>query len=432
MNIKRNIIFALESRKKDGEPIVENVPIRMRVNFASQRIEFTTCYRIDVAKWDGDKQRVKNGCTNKLKQSASEINAALLGYYTELQEIFKRFEVAEIMPSPAEVKEAFNNRHEQNEKTELSSTDMSNVPSNFYEAFDDFVRVCGRQNDWTHSTFEKFAAVKNHLKNFRSELSFDFFDEEGLTEYVQYLREVREMRNSTIGKQLSFLKWFLRWSFKQGMHSNNAYDTFKPKLKDTQKKIIFLTWEELNKLREFKIPPTKQALECVRDVFLFQCFTGLRYSDVFNLRRSDIKGDHIEVTTVKTSDSLIIELNDHSRAILEKYKDVEFENDKALPVITNQKMNDYLKELAELAEINEPVRQTYYKGNERIDEVTPKYALLGTHAGRRTFICNALALGIPPQVVMKWTGHSDYKAMKPYIDIADDIKANAMSKFNQL
>ena len=432
MNIKRNIIFALESRKKDGVPIVENVPIRMRVNFASQRIEFTTGYRIDVAKWDGDKQRVKNGCTNKLKQSASEINAALLGYYTELQEIFKRFEVAEITPSPAEVKEAFNNRHGQNEKTELASADTSNVPSNFYEAFDDFVRVCGRQNDWTHSTFEKFAAVKNHLKNFRSELSFDFFDEEGLTEYVQYLREVREMRNSTIGKQLSFLKWFLRWSFKQGMHSNNAYDAFKPKLKDTQKKIIFLTWEELNKLREFKIPPTKQALERVRDVFLFQCFTGLRYSDVFNLRRSDIKGDHIEVTTVKTSDSLIIELNDHSRAILEKYKEVEFENDKALPVITNQKMNDYLKELAELAEINEPVRQTYYKGNERIDEVTPKYALLGTHAGRRTFICNALALGIPPQVVMKWTGHSDYKAMKPYVDIADDIKANAMSKFNQL
>lgn len=432
MNIKRNIIFALERRKKDGVPIVENVPIRMRVNFASQRIEFSTGYRIDVAKWDGDKQRVKNGCTNKLKQAASEINAALLGYYTELQEIFKRFEVAEIMPSPAEVKEAFNNRHGQNEKTELASADTSNVPSNFYEAFDDFVRVCGRQNDWTHSTFEKFAAVKNHLKNFRSELSFEFFDEEGLTKYVQYIREVREMRNSTIGKQLSFLKWFLRWRFKQGMHSNNAYDTFKPKLKDTQKKIIFLRWEELNKLREFKTPPTKQALERVRDVFLFQCFTGLRYSDVFNLRRSDIKGDHIEVTTVKTSDSLIIELNDHSKAILEKYKDVEFENDKALPVITNQKMNDYLKELAEVAEINEPVRQTYYKGNERIDEVTPKYALLGTHAGRRTFICNALALGIPPQVVMKWTGHSDYKAMKPYIDIADDIKANAMSKFNQL
>ena len=122
----------------------------------------------------------------------------------------------------------------------------------------------------------------------------------------------------------------------------------------------------------------------------------------------------------------------NSKAILEKYKSVHFEDHKALPVISNQKMNDYLKELGELAEINDPVRETYYKGNERIDTVTPKYALLGTHAGRRTFICNALALGIPAQVVMKWTGHSDYKAMKPYIDVADDIKANAMNKFNQL
>ena len=432
MNIKHNIIFALESRKKDGILIVENVPIRMRVNFASQRIEFTTGYRIDVAKWDADKQRVKNGCTSKLKQSASEINAALLGYYTELQEVFKRFEVAEVMPSPADVKDAFNARHRFDDVQAEQTSDKPDASAEFYKAFDEFVRVCGRQNDWTHATYEKFAAVKNHLRAFLADLSFSFFNEAGLTEYVRYLREVREMRNSTIGKQLSFLKWFLRWSFSQGMHRNNAYDTFRPKLKDTQKKIIFLTWEELTKLREFAIPPAKQSLDRVRDVFLFQCFTGLRYSDVYNLRRSDIKEDHIEVTTIKTSDSLVIELNKHSKAILEKYQDVVFEHDKALPVITNQKMNEYLKELAELAGINEPIRQTYYKGNERIDEVTPKYALLGTHTGRRTFICNALALGIPPQVVTKWTGHSDYKAMKPYIDIADDIKANAMSKFNQL
>ena len=428
MNIKRNIIFTLESRKKDGVLIVENVPIRMRVNFASKRIEFTTGYRIDAAKWNSDKQRVRNGCSNKLKQPASEINASLLGYYTEVQEIFKKFEVEEIMPTPEQIKEAFNALHKPIEEVKPRKL----TPNAFYKVFDDFVRDCGRQNDWTDSTYEKFAALKNHLMNFRDGLTFDFFDEKGLNDYVTYLRDVKEMRNSTIGKQLSFLKWFLRWAFKKGLHQNNAYDSYKPKLKSTQKKIIFLTWEELNKLREFEIPAAKQALDRVRDVFLFQCFTGLRYSDVFNLRRSDIKGDHIEVTTVKTSDSLIIELNNHSKAILDKYKDVVFEDDKVLPIITNQKMNDYLKELAELAGIDEPVRQTYYKGNERIDEVTPKYALLGTHAGRRTFICNALALGIPPQVVMKWTGHSDYKAMKPYIDIADDIKANAMSKFNQL
>lgn len=430
MNIKRNIIFTLESRKKDGVLITENVPIRMRVNFASKRIEFTTGYRIDAAKWDADKQRVKNGCSNKLKQSASEINASLLEYYTEIQSIFKRFEVEDVIPTPEQIKEAFNALHKP--VSEESKPKKEVLPYDFFQVFDDFVEDCGRQNNWTDSTFEKFVAVKNHLTNFREGLTFEFFDERGLNDYVGYLRDVKEMRNTTIGKQLSFLKWFLRWAFKKGVHQNNAYDSYKPKLKSTQKKIIFLTWDELNRLREFKTPSNKQALERVRDVFLFQCFTGLRYSDVFNLRSSDIKGDHIEVTTVKTSDSLIIELNNHSKAILDKYKDVAFEDDKVLPVITNQKMNDYLKELAELAGIDEPIRQTYYKGNERIDEVTPKYALLGTHAGRRTFICNALALGIPPQVVMKWTGHSDYKAMKPYIDIADDIKANAMSKFNQL
>ena len=427
MNIKRNIIFALESRKKNGVPIVENVPIRMRVIYASQRIEFTTGYRIDVAKWDADKQRVKNGCTNKLKQSASEINADLLKYYAEMQNVFKEFEVQETIPTTQQLKDAFNLRMKDSSGEQQEEAQIS-----FWEVFDEFVKECGNQNNWTASTYEKFAAVRNHIKEFKEDVTFEYFNEFGLNEYVNFLRDRKDMRNSTIGKQMGFLKWFLRWSFKKGHHQNIAYDAFKPKLKTTPKKVIFLTWDELNKLKDYQIPHDKQYLERVRDVFLFCCFTSLRYSDVRNLKRSDIKPDHIEVTTVKTADSLIIELNDHSKAILEKYKDVHFENHMALPVISNQKMNDYLKELGELAEINEPVRETYYKGNERIDEVTPKYALLSTHAGRKTFICNALALGIPAPVVMKWTGHSDYKAMKPYIDIADDIRANAMNKFNQL
>lgn len=445
MNIKRNIIFSLESRKKNGTPIVENVPIRMRVIYASQRIEFTTGYRIDATKWDIDKQRVKNGCTNKLKQSASEINADLLKYYTEIQNIFKEFEVQEVIPIPQQLKNVFNSRIKN-----IDEKKQENVQISFWVVFNEFIRECGSQNNWAESTYEKFAAVKNHIKDFKEyELScssmstkinsfkladdtFAYFNEFGLNEYITFLRDKKGMRNSTVGKQLGFLKWFLRWSFKKGYHQNIAYDTFKPKLKNTPKKVIFLTWEELNKLKDYKIPETKQYLERVRDVFLFCCFTGLRYSDAYNLRRSDIKAEHIEITTIKTADSLIIELNKYSKAILDKYKDTQFEDHKALPVISNQKMNDYLKELGKLAEINEPVRETYYRGNERIDVVTPKYSLLGTHAGRRTFICNALALGIPAQVVMKWTGHSDYKAMKPYIDIADDIKANAMSKFNEL
>ncbi len=202
-------------------------------------------------------------------------------------------------------------------------------------------------------------------------------------------------------------------------------------MKDTQKEVIFLTDAGLDAIRNYAIPPTKQYLERVRDVLIFCCYSGLRHSDVYNLKKSDIKDDHIEVTTGKTADSLIIELNNHSRAIWNKYKDVAFPDNKALPVISNRKMNDYIKELGELAGIDMPVRITQYRGNEREDVVLPKYQLLSTHTGRKTFICKALALGIPVQIVMKWTGHSDYKTMKPYIDVADEIRASAMNKFNE-
>ena len=94
-------------------------------------------------------------------------------------------------------------------------------------------------------------------------------------------------------------------------------------------------------------------------------------------------------------------------------------------------MNKYLKDLCELCEFNDPITQVFYRAGERVEETYPKYELVGTHAGRRTFICFALSSGIAPQVVMKWTGHSDYKAMKPYIDIAEKTKAEAMNVFEK-
>ena len=138
------------------------------------------------------------------------------------------------------------------------------------------------------------------------------------------------------------------------------------------------------------------------------------------------------MTTIKTGDSVSIKLNKNALAILEKYKDVPFPGNRALPSYTNQAMNRSLKELCQLAGIDEPIRITTYKGSTRKDEVHPKWELVGTHTGRRTFIVHALSMGISPSVVMKWTGHSDYKAMKPYIDIVDSAKDEAMAKFNDL
>ncbi len=344
MNIKRNIVFALEKRKKkkDGVSVVENVPIRMRVIYHNKRIVFTTGHRIDVSKWDESKQRVKNGCTNKIKQSAAEINSDLLKYYSDIQDIFKEFEVNDIIPNPEQLKAAFNNRQN---KDLPNSLDLESQILSLMDKFDEFVRECGIHNNWTEATYEKLAATKKHLAAFDKNLSFEALDEGKLTQYVHYLRDKKGFRNSTIGKQIGFLKWFLRWSKKKGYTSNFAFELFKPKLKTTQKKVIFLTWAELTKLREYKIPETKKYMERVRDVFLFQCFTGLRYSDVFNLRRSDVKENHIEITTVKTADSLIIELNNHSKAILDKYKEVHFEYDKVALVQKNNPKKTNKKQL---------------------------------------------------------------------------------------
>ena len=228
------------------------------------------------------------------------------------------------------------------------------------------------------------------------------------------------------------MRWFLNWATDRGYNTNLDYKKFRPTLKMTQRKVIYLTKDEIARVRDLELSEAQAYLDPMRDIFLFCCFSGLRHSDVNNLRRSDVKGDHSEVTTVKTADSISIELNKVTKAILEKYKDAPFKDGKALPNYTNQAMNRDIKELCRLAGIDEEIRVTTYKGNVRTDKIQPKWKLVGTHTGRRTFIVNALSMGITPNVVMKWTGHSDYKAMKPYIDIVDSIKASSMMKFDGL
>lgn len=100
MNIKRNIILSLECRKKADDPIMENALLSYANELCISAHRVYTGYHIDVAKRDSDKQRVKNGSTNKFKQSAAEINTSLLSNYIEVQEVFKKFEEQEVVPIP--------------------------------------------------------------------------------------------------------------------------------------------------------------------------------------------------------------------------------------------------------------------------------------------------------------------------------------------
>ncbi len=453
MKIKRNISFKLRVYGKDNDLF----QIRLRATFNGNRLDLKTgCQINDRRAWDEDNELVRDWYVGPKNETAQAINNELRNVKDQMDTAFKFFEAMDTIPSVADIRKKFEERMKgtvPQKPLEPVKKERKPKGKTFWEYYDMFLTEAGEKNAWAPATYEKMEALRVDLKTFRESITFEDITESWLTSFVVYLRDSKQLRtprkrkgdrsnydeediiglrNSTIEKKLGYFRWFQNWATEKGYNTNKAYKTFRPTLKQTQRKVIYLAREEISRVRDVELADNNAYLDPVRDVFIFCCFSGLRHSDANNLRRSDIKGDHIEITTVKTADSISIELNDITKAILEKYKDVPFKDNKALPNLTNQAMNRDIKELCKLAGINEEIRITTYKGSTRTDTIYQKWEKVGTHTGRRTFIVNALSLGIPPSVVMKWTGHSDYKAMKPYIDIVDSIKAESMTKFNNL
>lgn len=443
MHIKHSLHFRLFRYGKDNN----KYQVRARITFNGERIDVSSGIVLDSPnKWDPSFERVTG-------DGVLSLNAHLLEMRDKVELVMKEFEIQEYYPSVKEFKARFSSMLKGFSWEErIVARQKDSVPK-FYEVFDKFMLECGEKNAWTIATCQKWDALRKDLFNYNPNISFDNLNENVLTGFVSYLRDNKPLKtprkpkgqrlcydsedligikNSTLGKKLEYLRWFLNWATTNGYNKNLTYKSFRPTLKQTQKKVIYLSKDELARIQSLDLTRENEYLGPVRDVFLFCCFSGLRHSDANNLRRSDLKNGHMEITTVKTADSLLIELNDVTQAILDKYKDVPFEDNKALPNLTNQAMNRDLKVLCKLAGICEEIRVTTYKGSVRRDEIRQKWELIGTHTGRRTFIVHALSLGIPPSIVMKWTGHNDYKAMKPYIDIVDTIKADSMARFNQL
>lgn len=422
MYIKKYSQFLLDKAKDQPD-----APLRLRVKWNSQIVSFALGFRVDVSKWNQETQRCKISTTHGAKKiPASVINKEVGRFADAVDLVFASFESSGKVPTAEEFRVAFN--RELGRQSHVVAAGDS-----FFEVFDRFVGEMGQRNGWSKATHTKFGAIRMHLLAFDPGLSFAKLSDQSLHGFVQYQHGV-PLRNTTISKNVAFVRWFLRWAANNGFYSGKSHETFRPKLKGVDgnsKEVIHLSWPELMGLLSFEFPEDRQSLSRVRDVFCFCCFTGLRYSDAAKLRRSDVRDGFIMVVTQKTADSLKIELNKYSRAILSKYADFPFPDDLALPVVSNAKMNEHLKEMGEVAGLSDPTRVVYFMGSERHEEVFPKFELLTTHCGRRTFVVNALTLGIPAEVIMRFTGHSDFKAMKPYMKIVDSLKAQEMAKFDR-
>ena len=424
MQIRRKIKFILH-RRHPGQ--TTGLGIRMRVTMHAQPpVDFPTGININQSEWDESNCHANASCLH-----ASSTNALIDEWRAKINDVFALYELVEKrMPTTAEIKTAFNAAIGRDKPSAKPATDKMTL----VRVLDMFTKNVGVQNNWTSATYKKFATTRKYFQKCLPGITLDELDDASLVKIMNRMI-AQDKRNSTISKQFFFIRWFLRWANGHGYYNGKLHETFKPKLKGIDghsKEIIYLTRDELQKVEQQTFTPKQAHLEQTRDVFVFCCYTGLRYSDVAKLRRSDVKDDHINVVTQKTTDALTIELNNHSRAILDKYASFHFPHDIALPVISNQKMNDNLKDIGKMCGFDYIVRIVYYVGNKRVELESPKWSLLTTHCARRTFVVMALQLGIAADVIMKWTGHSSYATMKPYIAIVDELKVQSMEKFNAI
>jgi len=293
----------------------------------------------------------------------------------------------------------------------------------FFELIDAYIKNSEHQR--TRGTRGVYRSTRKHLLAFqkkkRKKLSFEGMNREFYDAFCRFLVQDMDLTLNTMGKHIKTLKAFLHYAVDCGIEVNPAFRKFKVLREEPE--IIYLTQAELDQLSALEL--TKTRLKHCRDVFLFACYTGLRFSDLARLKPEHILGNHIQFQTQKTKDRLRIPLLPQAQAILERYKG-KYLN--ALPVISNQKTNDYVKELAQLAGIDTMVETTRTVGNKQYTQAFPKHALVSTHTARRTFITLSLEKGMRPEVVMQITGHKNYKTLMRYVRIVETVKEEELMK----
>ena len=281
-----------------------------------------------------------------------------------------------------------------------------------------------------------YKSLKKHLdayqKHAKKKVTFDKIDYSFFQSFQNYLIGCTEtlkstgetvplFNNTTIAKQLSTLKTFLNYAAREGIEVSDKYKGFK--ISKEKLEVIALTNEEFEALYYLDLS-NNSRLAKVRDNFCFSATTGLRYSDLKQLSRTHIKENEIILTTIKTNRELHVPLTPFSRAILEKYKAKR----KPLPMMTNQRLNVYLKELCQLAGINEEIEIVRYRGVKRDAITYKKYEKIGFHCGRKTFASLSLEKGMSTQQVMAIGGWEDYKSFARYVTVTNKLKIVAMGK----
>jgi site-specific recombinase XerD len=408
MKTKITLHFYAKSTKANAAGLL---PIYVRLTIDGKRMEFSTKKFIDSAKWSPEMSKMKGNTENA--RSLNEYLDLLKSKIFDIQmELIHRNEPLTI--------EVFKNR-----LLGINERERMLIPI-FEEHNRKVEKLIGLE--YAPGTLERYKTSLKHTKDFLqwkynlSDIEINKIDHPFITEYEFYLRSVRKCANNTAVKYIKNFKKIIKICISNGWLDKDPFANYKSKIREVERD--YLTQEEIQDIYS-KVFVTER-LNLVKDIFVFSCFTGLAYIDVKNLTVSNISmgidgGKWIFTHRQKTETASRIPLLPIPEELILKYANHPqcINEDKLLPILSNQKMNSYLKEIADVCGIKKD---------------------LTFHIARHTFATTVtLTNGVPIESVSKMLGHKSLRTTQHYAKILDKkvsedmmILRNKMSNQNNV
>ena len=383
------------------------------INFSSEaRFRKSTGVRVKIAHWDEKKMKLKPQAAG-----AMEVNLALLKIEEKVAEMHYGLKFANKTADADMVDEMIFGVSPKSKR----NAPTQNLESNFTEYLQNV------ENTIAKNSIKSYRSSFNHVINYAEEkglkLDITLFDRDFEFKFTDYLIKEKNISNNTIGKYIMSLKIFLKQMEKQGIKVDPAYRDYR--ILSAPVDFVYLTSVELDALLELDLSKHPQ-LERVRDVFVFQCGSGLRYGDIEKITWDDIHDNRIEITTEKTKQLLRIPVNKYTKWVIDRNKGA----DKLIDPLMNQPQNRHLKEIGAMMGMFGKHKVVKFYGTKRKEDTRAKWELISTHTARRTFVILALERGMRPEVVMKITGHKKLSTLQRYITISDTVvEAEMMRAF---
>ncbi|MFC5409134.1 tyrosine-type recombinase/integrase [Larkinella bovis] len=406
-------------------------PIDFRICWKQQKIRFSSGYKVHPDDWIETVEMVVDPATGRRRKRKKfqtlnrAVNRKLDVYSNGLEEYFDKLDyyptIAEVRAELARIRQAeLGIQSKQPEKKQPEET--AAMAPTLFEFWDQYM------SDHTglkaKHYVRHFKATKDHLQRFAPWADFKDITLPFANRFLQYMMK-QGVQDETAYKQLKHLRVVMRYARKSGIVIPNDFEDFPSYRSIIQREA--LKWDEVVALQNVDL---SGSFARQRDIFLFQCYTGLRWSDLKHVRPGnmiEIRSDGNEMAPAlrliqeKGRRENLVPLTDQAVELLKKY-------DGTLPVISGQKYNVLIKEVARKAGLNRRVVLTEYYAGQRVDVEKALHEIISSHMGRHTFAMIMLDRKVDITDLSDLMGHGSISTTMIYRTIRGEDKIKVMQK----